>query len=84
MKALVPPCVSTSTFGVGAVEQRAVVREGKIDIRPMMTLTLNFDHCIIDGAPAARFLNDVIALIEGGLESYLDSDEAAVLSPSCS
>lgn len=71
MKALIPPCVSTSTFGVGEVEERAVVREGRIEIRPMLTIILNFDHRIIDGAPAARFMNDVKKLLEGGLENYV-------------
>jgi len=75
VKILVPPCVTTSTFGVGAIEQRPVVRDGKIEIRPMMTIALNFDHRVIDGAPAARFLQDVCALIEGGLESYLQDEK---------
>jgi pyruvate dehydrogenase E2 component (dihydrolipoamide acetyltransferase) len=47
------------------------VRNGKIEIRPMMTITLNFDHRMIDGAPAARFLQDVKSLLEGGLEQYV-------------
>lgn len=71
MRVLVPPCVTTSTFGVGEVEQRAVVRDGRIEIRPMMTIALNFDHRILDGAPAARFLQDVRRLLEGGLEGYV-------------
>ncbi len=73
-KALIPPCVSTSTFGIGEIEQRAVVRDGKIVVRPMMTLTLNFDHRMIDGGPAARFVNDVKRLLEGGLENYMQID----------
>ncbi len=71
VKALVPPCVSTSTFGIGEVEYRPVVRDGKVVIRPMMTITLNFDHRMIDGAPAARFLHDIRGLMEGGLEAYI-------------
>lgn len=71
MNALIPPCVSTSTFGVGAVEDRAVVKDGEIQIRPMLTIILNFDHRIIDGAPAARFMADVKRLLEGGLENYI-------------
>lgn len=74
IKAMIPPCVSTSTFGVGAIEKRPVVLNGQIEIRKMMTLTLNFDHRIIDGAPAARFLNDVQKLLEGGLEKYLQEE----------
>ncbi len=74
MTAIIPPCVNTSTFGVGKVEERAVVRNGNIEVRPMLTVTLNFDHRLIDGAPAARFLNDVQALMEGGLKGYLHED----------
>lgn len=74
LKAMIPPCVTTSTFGVGTVEQRPVVRDGKVEVRKMMTLTLNFDHRLIDGAPAARFLNDVQKLMEGGLEKYLQEE----------
>jgi pyruvate/2-oxoglutarate dehydrogenase complex dihydrolipoamide acyltransferase (E2) component len=85
IKGLIPPCVSTSTFGVGAVEERPVVKDGKIEIRPMFTLILNFDHNLIDGAPAARFLNDIIALLEGGLEQHIDVDQkVGELSPSYS
>lgn len=74
LRAIIPPCVSTSTFGVGCIEKRPVVRDGKIEVRKMMTLTLNFDHRIIDGAPAARFMNDVQKLLEGGLEKYLQEE----------
>ncbi|MBX3073704.1 2-oxo acid dehydrogenase subunit E2 [Candidatus Obscuribacterales bacterium] len=74
VRMLVPPNVTTSTFGVGAVEDRAVVRDGKIEIRPMMTLALNFDHTVIDGAPAARFMSDIRNLMEGGLEDYLKNE----------
>lgn len=74
LSAMIPPCVTTSTFGIGTVEPRAVVRDGEIQIRKMMTLTLNFDHRLIDGAPAARFLNDIRALMEGGLEKYLQEE----------
>ncbi|MBI4532627.1 MAG: 2-oxo acid dehydrogenase subunit E2 [Candidatus Melainabacteria bacterium] len=76
IRALIPPCVCTSTFGVGAVEQRAVVKDGKVDVRPMMTLTLNFDHRLIDGAPAARFLDEVRNLLEGDLETCIAEDGA--------
>jgi pyruvate/2-oxoglutarate dehydrogenase complex dihydrolipoamide acyltransferase (E2) component len=74
-KLLVPPSVSTSTFGVGSLEERPVVRKGQIEIRKMFSLTLNFDHKLIDGAPAARFLKDVVALLEGGLNEYLPAED---------
>lgn len=78
LKAIIPPCVSTSTFGIGAIEKRPVVRDGRIEIRKMMTLTLNFDHRIIDGAPAARFLCDIKKLLEGGLEKYIEEELAEI------
>lgn len=78
IKMLIPPCVQTSIFGVGEVEERAVVRNGRIEIRKMMTISLNFDHRVIDGAPAARFLQDVRTLMEGGLEDYLRSELASL------
>ena len=43
-------------LGVGSVVDRAVVRSGKIEVAPIMKLSLSFDHRIVDGAPAARFL----------------------------
>lgn len=81
IRALIPPCASTSTFGVGEVEHRPVVRDGKIVIRPMMTMTLNFDHRMIDGAPAARFLQDIKALLEGGLEQYVAEEPTQQAAP---
>src|SRR5258705_7748275 len=80
-KLLIPPCINTSTFGIGAVEPRAVVRDGKIEVRPAFSLTLNYDHRVIDGAPAARLLKDVRELLEGALNQYLpamDNDEESV------
>ena len=71
IKAVIPPCINASTFGIGGVEKKAVVRDGQIEISPMMTITLNFDHRLIDGGPAVRFLNDVQKLMEGGLAEYL-------------
>ncbi|MBY0551160.1 MAG: 2-oxo acid dehydrogenase subunit E2 [Candidatus Obscuribacterales bacterium] len=74
LSAMIPPCVTTSTFGIGTIEQRPIVRDGKIEVRNMMTLTLNFDHRMLDGAPAARFLQDIRKLMEGGLEKYIQEE----------
>jgi pyruvate dehydrogenase E2 component (dihydrolipoamide acetyltransferase) len=41
-----------------------VVRDGKIEVRDMMYLSLSFDHRVIDGAYAARFLNRIIDTIQ--------------------
>jgi len=61
-----PP--ETAILGVGAIVERPVGRDGQIVLRPMMTLSLSFDHRIVDGAPAAQFLQRVKQLLE---EPYL-------------
>jgi 2-oxoglutarate dehydrogenase E2 component (dihydrolipoamide succinyltransferase) len=53
-------------LGVGAIEKRAVVIEDAIAIRPMAYLALGFDHRLIDGAVADRFM----AHIKGQLEQF--------------
>ncbi len=53
-----------ANLGLGKIQERPVVKNGKIEIRNMLTLSLSFDHRIIDGAEAARFLNDVIIHLE--------------------
>jgi pyruvate/2-oxoglutarate dehydrogenase complex dihydrolipoamide acyltransferase (E2) component len=78
IQGVVPPCVNASTFGVGVVEPKPVVHNGQIEIRPMMNLILNFDHRVIDGAPASRFLSDVQKLMEGGLAEYVHEGNEAV------
>lgn len=50
-------------LGVGTTQQRPVVRDGEIVIRSMMYLSLSFDHRLIDGALAARFLARVVELL---------------------
>ena len=40
--------------------------DGKIAIRDYLCVTLSFDHDIVDGAPAARFVSRLRELIESG------------------
>ncbi|MBU6427484.1 MAG: 2-oxo acid dehydrogenase subunit E2, partial [Cyanobacteria bacterium REEB65] len=51
-------------LGTGKTQQRPVVRDGQIVVREMMYLALSFDHRVIDGADAARFVNTVIRYLE--------------------
>lgn len=51
-------------MSVGAGEQRAVVRDGEIVVRTMMTVTLTCDHRVVDGAVGAEFLGAFKAFIE--------------------
>ena len=43
---------------------RAVVKDGEIVIRPMMPVSLSFDHRVMDGAPIHTFLSKFKAFIE--------------------
>ena len=47
-----------------AIEERAVVRNGDIVIRPMMYLALSYDHRVVDGKEAVTFLVKVKEAIE--------------------
>jgi len=53
-------------LGVGALEKRAIVINDAIAIRPMMNISLSFDHRLIDGALGAEFLQRA----KEHLESY--------------
>jgi pyruvate dehydrogenase E2 component (dihydrolipoamide acetyltransferase) len=58
-------------LGVGAVEKRAVVIDDAIAIRPVCHITLGYDHRLIDGADAGRFLAYVKERLEGFEEGWL-------------
>ncbi|MBM3235268.1 2-oxo acid dehydrogenase subunit E2 [Candidatus Poribacteria bacterium] len=60
-----PQC---AILGVGRLVQKPVVINNEIVIRSMMGLSLSFDHRIVDGAPAAKFLQTIAQLIA---EPYL-------------
>ncbi len=49
---------------VGAVEERAVVRDGAVAIRPLVTLSIAYDHRVADGAAAARLSGAIKGLLE--------------------
>ncbi|NLF32555.1 MAG: 2-oxo acid dehydrogenase subunit E2 [Planctomycetes bacterium] len=49
---------------IGRGGPRPVVRDGQIVVRTLLPLSLSYDHRLIDGAEAARFLNDVVASLE--------------------
>jgi pyruvate dehydrogenase E2 component (dihydrolipoamide acetyltransferase) len=56
----------TGILGVGRIIEKPVVYRGEITRRSMLTLSLTFDHRVIDGAPAAVFLQTVIDFLNYG------------------
>jgi pyruvate/2-oxoglutarate dehydrogenase complex dihydrolipoamide acyltransferase (E2) component len=67
----VPLAPLTLVVTVGGVADRPVARDGAVVVRPLLPLTLTFDHAVVDGAPAARFIETLRELTE----------TAAVLDP---
>ena len=58
-------------LGVGTIEKRAVVIDDAIAIRPMCNLSLGYDHRLIDGAEAGRFLSYIKERLENFDEGWL-------------
>ncbi len=52
-------------LGIGAISKRAMVIHDAIAIRPMVYLSLSFDHRVIDGAQADQFLSKIREILEG-------------------
>ncbi|QAT86660.1 pyruvate dehydrogenase complex, E2 component, dihydrolipoamide acetyltransferase [Corallococcus coralloides] len=57
-----PP--QSAIIAVGAVAEKAVVRDGQLAVRKMMTVTLSGDHRVIDGATGAEYLRELKGLLE--------------------
>jgi len=54
----------SAILGVGRIVEKPVARNGKIEIRKILPLSLTYDHRIVDGAQASRFMVDVISRLE--------------------
>ena len=57
-----PP--QASILAVGATRDQVVVRDGELDVAPLMTMTLTCDHRAVDGATGAEFLRTVKTFLE--------------------
>jgi pyruvate dehydrogenase E2 component (dihydrolipoamide acetyltransferase) len=51
-------------LGLNQIHDRPVAIDGKVEVRPMMYLSPSFDHRVIDGAVAARFVSALKRLLE--------------------
>ncbi len=56
-----PP--EAAILGVGRIIEKPAVYRGQVAVRSLMTLSLTFDHRIVDGAPAAAFLQTLAAML---------------------
>ena len=65
-----PP--QSAILGMHSIQQRPVVENGEIVIRPMMYLALSYDHRIVDGKGAVTFLKTIKELIEDPAKILFD------------
>jgi pyruvate/2-oxoglutarate dehydrogenase complex dihydrolipoamide acyltransferase (E2) component len=56
----------TLQLTLGGIVKKPGIVEGRIEIREYLSVTISFDHDIVDGAPAARFAQRLKELIESG------------------
>jgi pyruvate dehydrogenase E2 component (dihydrolipoamide acetyltransferase) len=61
----------TAILGLGRGAMKAVVREGRIEGRMILPLALSYDHRVIDGAAAARFIMDLVAALQDFKEEWV-------------
>jgi pyruvate dehydrogenase E2 component (dihydrolipoamide acetyltransferase) len=57
-----PP--ETAILGVGKIVEKPVAINGEVKVKPLMTLSLAYDHRVVDGVPAAQFLSKIKQILE--------------------
>jgi pyruvate/2-oxoglutarate dehydrogenase complex dihydrolipoamide acyltransferase (E2) component len=63
----IPKTIHPVCFGIGSIIKKPVVVGDSVQIREMLNITVLVDHDVIDGAPIARFINDLTKNIRDGL-----------------
>jgi len=72
------PIAGTLMMTVGGIGEKPGVVDGQITIRDYLSLTISFDHDIIDRAPAARFTQRLKDLIESGYGLFDSTEEKTI------
>ncbi|MEJ2207919.1 MAG: 2-oxo acid dehydrogenase subunit E2 [Anaerolineae bacterium] len=69
----IPLVAHTLSITVGGIKSRPALHNGEIQDREHLCLTVTFDHDILDGAPAARFVQRFVTLVQtwAGLSEIL-------------
>ena len=62
----IPHGSATVLITIGSISQKVVEIEGQLVSREHLCLTVSFDHNIVDGAPASRFMNQLVETIKDG------------------
>jgi pyruvate/2-oxoglutarate dehydrogenase complex dihydrolipoamide acyltransferase (E2) component len=61
-----PYSIHPLCLALGSLNEQPAVHRGEITKRWILHLTVLVDHDVIDGAPAARFIDDLVRKIENG------------------
>jgi pyruvate/2-oxoglutarate dehydrogenase complex dihydrolipoamide acyltransferase (E2) component len=62
----IPVATHTLNITIGGIVDRIIEQNNQFEKRQHLCLTLSFDHDIVDGAPAARFIRNIKKIIESG------------------
>ena len=62
----IPHGTATVLLTIGSISNKVVEIDGKFESREHLCITASFDHDIVDGAPAARFMSEFGTLLKSG------------------
>jgi len=63
---IMPYSMHPLSLAFGSLNKQAIVKDGEIQIREILHLTVSVDHDVIDGVPAAKFVDDLVVKMEQG------------------
>ncbi len=72
--------IHTLGIVVGGIAERPAIVDGRIENREYLSVTLDFDHDLIDGAPAARFAQRLCELIESSYGLYDSESQGHIVA----
>lgn len=61
---IMPLSIHPLSLAFGSLNEQPVVNRGEIQIRQLLHLTVSVDHDVIDGVPAAKFVDDLVSKLE--------------------
>lgn len=62
----IPTTAHPLAFAIGGISKKTGIINDKIEIREYLTITILFNHDVVDGAPATRFVSRLVELIKSG------------------
>ena len=77
----ITPPIHSLFLVIGGVAKKPAVVDGRIEPREILNLTVAFDHDVVDGAPAARFVQRLVELIESGYGLGEEQNKFQTASP---